>query len=119
MHFSLVKAIKSTHKTPVNRILHCIGLPIYATGIVLIVAYFIDLHTNPITGITLWLMAIGLFLTGHKLEGNLRAMTLIIIFKYLKSRKGCWPRSDRARWYQTSVSTFNSYDIHILVYDGN
>ena len=79
----------------------------------------IDLHTNPITGITLWLMAIGLFLTGHKLEGNLRAMTLIIIFKYLKSRKGCCPRSDRARWYQTSVSTFNSYDIHILVYDGN
>jgi hypothetical protein len=55
---------------------------------VLIVAYFIDLHTNPITGITLWLMAIGLFLTGHKLEGSLRAMTLIIIFKYLKSRKG-------------------------------
>jgi hypothetical protein len=27
-----------------------------------------------------------LFLTGHKIEGNLRAMTLIIIFKYLKSR---------------------------------
>jgi hypothetical protein len=88
MHFSLVKAIKSTHKTPVNRILRYIGLPIYATGIVLIVGYFIDLHTITITGITLWLMAIGLFLIGHKLEGNLRAMTLIIIFKYLKSRKG-------------------------------
>ena len=53
MPFSLVKAIKSTHKTPVNRILHCIGLPVYATGIMLIVGYFIDLHTNPITGITL------------------------------------------------------------------
>ena len=88
MHFSLVKAIKSTHKTPVNRTLHYIVLPIYATGIVLIVGYFIDLHTITITGITLWLMAIGLFLIGHKLEGNLRAMTLIIIFKYLKSRKG-------------------------------
>jgi hypothetical protein len=88
MPFSLVKAIKSTHKTPVNRILHCIGLPVYAAGIMLIVGYFIDLHTNPITGITLWLMAIGLFLTGHKLEGNSRAMTLIIIFKYLNSKKG-------------------------------
>jgi len=54
----------------------------------LIVGFLIDLHTNPITGIALWLMAIGLFLTGHKLEGNLRAMTLIIIFKYLKSKKG-------------------------------
>ena len=52
MPFSLVKAIKSSHKTPVNRILHCIGLPVYADGIMLIVGYFIDLHTNPITGIT-------------------------------------------------------------------
>jgi hypothetical protein len=47
MHFSLVKAIKSTHKTPVNRILRYIGLPIYATGIVLIVGYFIaELELN-------------------------------------------------------------------------
>jgi hypothetical protein len=63
-------------------------LPVYATVIVLIVGYFIDLYINLLTGITLGLMAIGLFLTGHKLEGNLRAMTLIILFKYLKSRKG-------------------------------
>jgi hypothetical protein len=87
MPFNLVKAIKSSHKTSVNRILHWIGLPVYAAGIMLIVGYFINLHTNPITGISLWLMAIGLFLTGHKLEGNLRALTLIIIFKYLKSKK--------------------------------
>lgn len=57
MTFSLVKAIKSTHKHPVNRILHCIGLSVYATSIVLIEGYFIDLHTNPITGITLWLIS--------------------------------------------------------------
>ena len=88
MHVSLVKAIKSTHETPVNRILHCIGMPLYVIGFALIVGYFADLHTNPLTGIILWLIAIGLFLTGHKLEGNLSAMTLIIIFKYLKSRKG-------------------------------
>ncbi|MFY9796642.1 MAG: hypothetical protein WAJ93_13225 [Candidatus Nitrosopolaris sp.] len=70
-----------------NRILHLIGIPIYATGIMLILGYFLGLHTNPITGITLWSIAICLFLTGHRIEGNLRAMTLIIIFKYLKSRK--------------------------------
>ena len=87
MQFSLLKAIKSTHRNPVNMILHLIGLPIYATGITLVAAYFLDLHTNPIAGITLWLIAIFLFLTGHKIEGNLRAMTLIILFKYLKSRK--------------------------------
>ena len=92
MTFSLVRAIKSTHKHPVNRILHCIGLLVYATGIMLIVGYFIGLHANLVTGITLWLMAIGMFLFGHKLEENLRAMTLIILFKYLKSRKGMLAR---------------------------
>jgi hypothetical protein len=62
-------------------------MPLYVIGIVLVAGYFTDLHTNPATGITLWLIAIGLFLTGHKIEGNLRAMTLIIFFKYLKSKK--------------------------------
>ena len=87
MPFSLVKAIKSTHRNPANRILHLIGLPIYATGITLIAGYFLNLNTNPITGLILWLVAICLFLIGHKIEGNFRAMTLIILFKYLKSRK--------------------------------
>jgi len=87
MPFNLVKAIKSTHRHPANRILHLIGLPIYVTGITLVAGYFLNLNTNPITGLTLWLIAVSLFLTGHKIEGNLRAMTLIIVFKYLRSRK--------------------------------
>jgi hypothetical protein len=41
------------------------------------------LHTNPVNGVILWSMAIGLFLLGHRIEGNLRAMTLIVIFKYV------------------------------------
>ena len=92
MAFNIIRAIKSTHRHPINRILHCIGMPLYVIGIVLVAGYFTDLHTNPATGITLWLIAIGLFLTGHKIEGNLRAMTLIIFFKYLKSRKGMLAR---------------------------
>ena len=87
MSFDLVKVIKSTHRDPANRILHLIGLPIYATGITLVAGYFLNLNTNPITGLTLWLIAVSLFLTGHKIEGNLRAVTLIIVFKYLRSRK--------------------------------
>jgi len=87
MVFNLHRAIKNTHRHPINRILHFIGLPIYGIGIALVVGYFTDLHTNPLTGIILWLIAIGLFLTGHKIEGNLGAMTLIILSKYLKSRK--------------------------------
>jgi hypothetical protein len=62
-------------------------LPIYATGITLIAGYFLNLNTNPITGLILLLIAVSLFLIGHKIEGNFRAMTLIILFKYLRSRK--------------------------------
>lgn len=36
-------------------------------------------------GIVLWLCAISLFILGHKIEGNLRAITLVIIYKYLRS----------------------------------
>ena len=85
--FCLLKAITGTHRNPANRILHLIGLPIYATGITLIAGYFLNLNTNPITGLILWLVAVSLFLIGHKIEGNLRTMTLIILFKYLNSRK--------------------------------
>lgn len=83
MSFSFVKAIKSSHRHPINRILHCIGFPIYVTGIALILGDLFGLHTNPVNGVILWSMAIGLFLLGHRIEGNLRAMTLIVIFKYV------------------------------------
>lgn len=86
MPFSLLKALKSTHRNPTNRILHLIGLPIYVTGIMLIIGYFMNLNTNPNIGVILWLVAVCLFLIGHKIEGNFRAMTLIVLFTYF-SRK--------------------------------
>ena len=46
MPVSLVKAIKSTHMNPINRMLHCIGTPFYIFGIVMIVGHF--LGTNDI-----------------------------------------------------------------------
>jgi hypothetical protein len=42
-------------------------------------------NTPVLYGITLWLFAISLFILGHKIEGNLRAITLVIIYKYLRS----------------------------------
>ena len=85
MPFSLVKAIKSTHMNPINRMLHCIGAPFYIFGIVMIVGHFLGSDFNLLTGIILWSIAVGLFLTGHKIERNLRAMTLIILFRYFSS----------------------------------
>jgi uncharacterized membrane protein YGL010W len=90
MAFSLRKAIKSTHKHPINRILHCIGAPIYIAGIALILdnLLFSIKYPNLVYPIIMSCIAVGLFLLGHRIEGNLKAMTLIVLFKYVvRSRK--------------------------------
>jgi len=72
---------------PINRMLHCIGAPFYIFGVVMIVGHFLGTSDfNLMTGIILWSIAVGLFLTGHKIEKNLRAMTLIILFRYFGSK---------------------------------
>ncbi len=83
MPFDLIKAIKGTHRHSINRILHGIGVPIYITGIALILGRLYGLNTDLIEGAIMWSVAIGLFLVGHKIEGNLRAITLIVFFKYI------------------------------------
>ncbi|MFL6363189.1 MAG: hypothetical protein ACJ709_07105 [Nitrososphaeraceae archaeon] len=85
MAFSLRKAIKSTHRHPINRILHCIGAPIYIAGIALILdnLLFSIKYPNLAYPIIMCCTAVGLFLLG-----NLKAMTLIVLFKYVvRSRK--------------------------------
>jgi hypothetical protein len=62
------------------------GLPLYIVGISMIASYVIGQNINPVNVFVLLIIAISLFLTGHKVEGNLRAMTLIILYKYLKVR---------------------------------
>jgi hypothetical protein len=57
------------------------------TRITLIISHFLNLNTIPITGLILRLAAVSLFLIGHRVEGNFRAMTLIVLFKYLRSKK--------------------------------
>jgi hypothetical protein len=86
MDFRLIKAIESSHRNPINKTLHAIGLPIYVVGLIFIVGYFVGLGTSPRVGFSMWLLAVCLFLLGHYIEGNLRTITLIIIYKYLRSR---------------------------------
>lgn len=85
MKFNLLKAIKNTHRHPINIMLHCIGLPLYIIGIYIIIVYFMDQNKPLLDGIILWVSAISLFIIGHIIEGNLRAMTLVVIYKYLRS----------------------------------
>ena len=85
MQFNLIKAIKSTHRNPVNRVLHFIGAPIYVLAIMMMIFQFLGFSKiNPLTGIILWSFAVSLFLTGHKIEGNFKAMTLIVFLRYIR-----------------------------------
>lgn len=90
MRLNLLKAIKNTHRNPISRLLHLVGLSLYIVGFILIVGYYSDSGSlnisSPIYSIILFPIAVGLFLIGHKIEGNLRAMTLIVVMKYLNSK---------------------------------
>jgi hypothetical protein len=88
MRLNLLKAIKNTHRNPVSKILHVTGLSLYLIGFILIAGYYFNNlnFSSVIYGIVLFPIAVGLFLIGHKKEGNLRAMTIIVVMKYLKSK---------------------------------
>src|SRR5215217_9283335 len=87
MRFSLIKAIKNTHRHPANRLLHAIGLLLYFLAVLMILTgYFMDRITSPFFILILFAVAIVLFLLGHRIEGNLGATTWVIIFKYLKAK---------------------------------
>ena len=86
MRFSLLKALKNTHRHPANRMLHAVGLLLYALAILgILLGYFVNKNTNPLFGLILFVLAIALFLLGHRIEGNIRATAWVILFKYLKA----------------------------------
>jgi hypothetical protein len=66
------------------------GLSLYVIGLASIATYFFNNGPNNLpyatNGLILFPVAVGLFLTGHKIEGNVRALTLIIVMKYLSSK---------------------------------
>jgi hypothetical protein len=90
MKLSIYKAIKSTHKNPLSRGLHLAGLSLYVAGLIQIAGFYLGGNSQDrsllVSGIMLFPIAISLFLAGHKIEGNLRAMTLVIFAKYLRSK---------------------------------
>jgi hypothetical protein len=86
MSFNLVKAIKNTHRNPINIILHVVGLVLYCIGLYLIADDLIGEGQKMLLGIFSFIAAIGLFLIGHKIEGNIRAITIFILLKYIKSK---------------------------------
>ena len=87
MSFSLVKAMKSTHRHPLNKIFHLIGLSLYVFALFTLISHLIGNHDqNPMMSLALWLTAINLFIAGHTIENNVGAMTVIVLFKYVRSQ---------------------------------
>ena len=71
MSFSLVKAVKSTHRNLLNKLLHLIGLALYASVLISVTLFLSSNDSqNPMLILALWLTAINLFITGHVVEDN-------------------------------------------------
>lgn len=80
---AVIKMIKNTHRHPANRALHCIGAPFYVIGLAAVIGYFAGMRTDPATGIAMWLAAVAMFVAGHMIEGNIRAMTPVLLARLL------------------------------------
>jgi hypothetical protein len=80
---SILKIIKNTHKHPVNQALHSIGAPFYGIGLAMILGHLAGIQTNLAAASVMLLAAIAMFVLGHKIEGNLRMMAPVLLFRLL------------------------------------
>ena len=80
---SILKIIRNTHRHPVNQALHSIGAPFYGIGLAMILGHLAGIHTNLAAASSMLLAAIAMFVLGHKIEGNLRMMAPILLFRLL------------------------------------
>jgi hypothetical protein len=80
---TILKIIKNTHRHPVNQALHCIGAPFYGIGIAMTLGHLAGMQTNVAAGGAMLFTAIAMFVLGHKIEGNLRSMAPVLLFRFL------------------------------------
>jgi hypothetical protein len=90
--------MKSTHRHPINRMFHVVGLLLYSYGFYILISHVTGDHDlYLVSRLAMWFTAIDLFIVGHVIEGNVGAMTLTILFKYVKfklsTKRSCRPIS--------------------------
>ena len=78
--------VKNTHTHPVNRILHVFGLAFYVFGIGSVIGHLAEYNGDPLQGAVFCIVAISAFILGHKIEGNLAALTPVLAYR-LVARK--------------------------------
>jgi hypothetical protein len=79
----IVKILKNTHRHPVNQALHSIGAPFYGIGLAMTLGHLAGMQTNLTAGGAMLLAAIAMFVVGHKIEGNVRSMAPVLLFRFL------------------------------------
>jgi hypothetical protein len=79
----VLKIIRNTHKHPVNQALHCIGAPFYGLGLAMLIVHLGGMQTNIAVGSMMLLAAVAMFVLGHKIEGNIRSMVPVLLFRFL------------------------------------
>lgn len=78
-----IKVIKNTHRHPVNRALHFTGAPFYAIGAAMTLGHFAGMQTDLASSVAIWAAAVVMFVTGHKIEGNVWSMIHMLLFRLL------------------------------------
>ncbi len=82
----ILKIIKNTHRHPINQALHSVGAPFYGLGLVMSIGYFGGMQTNLAAGSAMLLTAVAMFVLGHKIEGNIRSMAPVLLFRFLYAK---------------------------------
>jgi branched-subunit amino acid ABC-type transport system permease component len=59
------------------------GAPFYGVGLVMIFGHVAGMQTNLAAGSAMLFAAIAMFVLGHKIEGNLRSMAPVLLFRFL------------------------------------
>ena len=61
------------------------GAPFYGVGLVMTLGHVAGMQTNLAAGGAMLLAAIAMFVLGHKIEGNLRMMAPVLLFRFLRA----------------------------------
>ena len=103
---TILKIIKNTHRHPANQALHSIGAPFYGIGLAMTLGHLAGMQTNVAAGGSMLLAAIAMFVLGHKIEGNLRSMAPVLLFRFLRMlllrrKVACYPFAKRVHFLRT------------------
>ena len=112
---TILKIIKNTHRHPVNQALHSIGAPFYGIGLAMILGHLAGMQTNLAAGSAMLFAAISMFVLGHKIEGNIRSMAPVLLFRFLLAQVLLLSRSRRRRGRGRKVTRYPfAKRVHLL-----